>query len=461
MDNRYKQLLSNTGVFAVAKISAKIIVVLLLPLYTNILTKEEFGITELAVTYANFIVPIISFSIQEAVFRFGLDKDSNKSDILSSAIIFALAAALLVAILAPLATSFLDIEGYEIYFVAFLLSLMFRQIFSLFLKACNKNALFAVDTVVYSLSLAISNIMLLCFVGMRADGYLLALISANVISIIFCGTAGRAFNFLKLKSFNYELLKNMLIYSTPLILNQVSWWISNSSDKLFLSKLDSVASVGLYSAAGKIPAIISNLVSVFIQALVISAIAEYRTEKGRAFFERVFQVFHVFSIGSVLLLFLLNSLLTKIMLGEEFQDAWIYQPQLLLASLYLGYAYFFGTLYTAEKKNVPAMISTIIAAICNIALDILCIPIWGITGACLATIVSHGLLAVYRLWDTRKILAFSISPVKTIISNILIIITGFIMIYNSSLTNYIIITSIVITLVLYRTQIMNIIKRKI
>ena len=149
------------------------------------------------------------------------------------------------------------------------------------------------------------------------------------------------------------------------------------------------------------------------------------------------------------------------MLGEEFQEAWMYQPQLLLASLYLGYAYFFGTLYTAEKKNIPAMISTVIAAVCNIALDIFWIPIWGITGACMATIVSHGLLAVYRLWDTRKILAFSISPVKTITSNILVIVTSFIMIYYRNLTNYIVVTTIVITIMLYRTQIMNILKRKI
>lgn len=458
LKRNYKELLQNTGIFAAAKMAAKVVVLLLLPLYTNILTTEEFGITELAVTYANFIVPVLSLSIQEAVFRFGLDKNSNKKGILSNALLVIITASLVVAIVSPFVIGFLDLSGYEVYFIIFVITMMVRQIFSLFLKACGKNALFAIDTVVYSASLALSNIILLMFLGMRVDGYMIALISANIISITFCFISGKSYRYISIRAFDQRLMKQMLLYSTPLILNQISWWISNSSDRLILSKLNTVSNVGIYSAAAKIPAIISNLISVFIQALVISAVNNYKSKEGRKFFASTFQVFHFLLMGVVMGLLLSNRIVVRILLGSSFRGAVEYLPTLLLASFYLGYAYFFGTLYTAEKKNIPAMISTVIAAVANIVLDLWWIPIWGVQGACVATFFSHFLLSIYRIWDTRKILDFKLHFVKTAISNAILLICALGMafgIFNESAIG----AGFLLQCILYRQQVLDVFKK--
>lgn len=460
MNKQYKQLISNTGIFAAAKMGAKIVILLLLPLYTNVLTKTEYGTTELLLTYANLLVPILSLSIQEAVFRFGLDKKSDKNGILTNAVSLTFVLSVISAVIVPIVATWLRIGEYKFLFVILIISMMFRQIFNIFLKACDKNALFAVDTVIYSFSLGVFNIVFLVVIGLKVDGYMYALILSNISSILFCVIAGKVPTYIKINTLNKKLLQEMMMYSIPLILNQISWWISNSSDRYIMSRMDSVASVGVYSAAAKIPAIISNLISVFIQAWVISAIYQYKEKNGKEFFENIFQLFHFGLVMGTNAILLFLKVIVKLLIGKEFVDAYFYIPALLLASFYLGYAYFWGVLYTAEKKNVAAMTSTVVAAIVNIVLDVLMIHFWGIQGACIATCISHFVLAMYRIIDTRKIFKFDFNIKKTLLSNALMIVGCFFVVADF----YPIISVIVLTImqiILYRTQWIPVVRKVI
>ena len=47
---RYRTLLSNSAIFAISNFASKILVFLLLPLYTTALTPDEYGIADLIYT---------------------------------------------------------------------------------------------------------------------------------------------------------------------------------------------------------------------------------------------------------------------------------------------------------------------------------------------------------------------------------------------------------------------------
>ena len=57
---REKKLIKNTIIIAIGKMSTQIISFLLLPLYTSILATEEYGVYDLIVAIATFIIPIIT-----------------------------------------------------------------------------------------------------------------------------------------------------------------------------------------------------------------------------------------------------------------------------------------------------------------------------------------------------------------------------------------------------------------
>ena len=61
--NKYKRLLSNTLIFAIGTFSSKVLVFLLMPLYTTVLTDAEYGTVDLMVQVGNFLLPLVSCGI--------------------------------------------------------------------------------------------------------------------------------------------------------------------------------------------------------------------------------------------------------------------------------------------------------------------------------------------------------------------------------------------------------------
>ena len=71
--NRYKKLLSNTVLFAVGTFSSKALVFLLMPLYTAVLSTQEYGTVDLIMQAGNLLLPLVSVGIINSIVRFGLD----------------------------------------------------------------------------------------------------------------------------------------------------------------------------------------------------------------------------------------------------------------------------------------------------------------------------------------------------------------------------------------------------
>lgn len=55
-----------------------------MPLYTAYLSSDQFGRADLIAQTANLLIPILSVSICDAVFRFTLDRTQNRDAVLST-----------------------------------------------------------------------------------------------------------------------------------------------------------------------------------------------------------------------------------------------------------------------------------------------------------------------------------------------------------------------------------------
>src|SRR5699024_3318560 len=96
------RLLSNTVIFAIGTFSSKLLVFLLMPLYTWALNPTELGTADLIIQTGNLLLPLVSLGIINAIIRFGLDKSINKSDVFSTGLITIIGGFLVLALFAPL-----------------------------------------------------------------------------------------------------------------------------------------------------------------------------------------------------------------------------------------------------------------------------------------------------------------------------------------------------------------------
>ena len=81
--NKEKQLIKNTAIVSIGKISTQLITFFLLPIYTAVLTNEEYGVVDLLNTLVNLFLPIVTLQIEQGVFRYLIDcrKDQNRQTV--------------------------------------------------------------------------------------------------------------------------------------------------------------------------------------------------------------------------------------------------------------------------------------------------------------------------------------------------------------------------------------------
>ena len=84
---KYKRLLSNTAILGAGTFASKVLVLLLMPVYTRLLSTAEFGTADLITQTANLLLPLAAVGICDGIFRFTLDSGADKGKILSTGMV--------------------------------------------------------------------------------------------------------------------------------------------------------------------------------------------------------------------------------------------------------------------------------------------------------------------------------------------------------------------------------------
>ena len=114
----------------------------------------------------------------------------------------------------------------------------------------------------------------------------------------------------------------------------------------------------------------------------------------------------------------------SIYLGKEFVEAWHYVPLLLVSASFAAISTFAGSLFGALKKSKDLMNTTIVSAIANIIINFFFIPICGVWGAVIGTVVAYVVVSVSRLITMYKYLRMDYSLMLFIPMSLLLIVEG-------------------------------------
>ena len=79
--SREKALLNNTLIITIGTVCTKLVTFFLLPLYTGILSTEEYGILDLLNVLVALLLPIVTFQVEQAVFRELINARENEKNI--------------------------------------------------------------------------------------------------------------------------------------------------------------------------------------------------------------------------------------------------------------------------------------------------------------------------------------------------------------------------------------------
>lgn len=435
MKRKNKFLIKNIGLFTIGSFGSKILSFLLVPLYTAVLSTDEYGAVDLITSTASLLTPILLLSIFDATLRFAMDSNYKKEDVLSTSINIAIKGTFILIIGEVLVsiTHLFDISNAYLIFLCFYFIMgSLNQIFNLYLRAKNKAGVIAIGGILCTLITCVSNIVLLLVLKWGIIGYMISNTIGVFIQNVYQLLKGKIYQ--DIRFFNYtDLSKPMIKYSAPLIANSLSWWVNNASDRYILTFIKGVAENGVYSVSYKIPTLLSMFQGIFYNAWSISAIAEFDEKDSDGFIGTNYSLYSFISLVLCSLLLLINIPLATFLYKGDYFIAWRCVPFLLVGTVFSGISQFEGSLFAATKNTKLVAKTTIIGAVINTVCNVVFIYYIGSIGAALATLLGYMITWGLRTKYLQNFIKMKVNWFIHFVSVVLVVIQSFISTLGASI----------------------------
>lgn len=444
MNLKYEKLIKNTVIFTIGSFGTKILSFLIIPLYTFVLTVEEYGKIDLFVTSISLMIPFSTLMIQESLIRLIPTKEIDKKTAITNSLVIVIGGVLLNFFLIPFYKYGLNFGKYTFLFIIILSLNIYNVIFSQYLRAVEKNVGFIAFGFLNTLVMLVCNILFLVVFKFGMIGYYYSILISQLICAFYLSIYNDIFKNFNIRDIQFSKLIIMLKYSIPLIPNNLMWWIMGAGDKYILNYFLGDSANGIYSISMKIPTIISMVYNIFMQAWQFSAIEENNSKDSETFYQNVFSI-----ISSIIILItgVINLIIYPIFLfflNETYLSAYNYVPILCIATIFNCSSTFAGVTYIVMKNSSRAFVTTFLGVFINLTFNFIFIKYIGLYGVAIGTAIGYLSVMYIRFFDMKKIQNISLNLKKFNISILVLSIEAFFLINIKSNIKLVIIEIFVI-----------------
>ncbi len=397
MYNELKNIFRHGSIYMLGIILGRAISFLMIPIYTNYLTPEDYGLLQLLSLTIDVVSTLFGLGMASAVVRTyqQFDEEPAKRSVISSSLLGSItimgivtaSCLLLSPQLSELIFSTTDNTGYfRLTFIAMFFTSGI-ELPMIFLRIKLRSGSFVVISLL-KLTLQLSlNIWFLVGLGLGVESILYSnVISAAVFALYL------TYSTLKQVGIRFDIAKytEMLKFGMPLIVSDISSFMLTYSDRYFLNYMTDLATVGVYSLAYTFGMILSFLVNGPFMSVWGTEMFKYgKQPNGKLIFAKVLIYYLLLSLTICLGLSLLTKDALRIMANESYWSAYKYVPLISLSYVLNGVLYISGAGILLAGKTKYRAYSTAIAMSINLLMNFLLIPSFGAWGAAIATFAAY------------------------------------------------------------------------
>ena len=418
-----KSFLKNTGkhtfIFGLGNIITTGTSFLLLPVYLHYLTPYDYGILALLDIIALFFGSVILQGLPNSLLRSYsydyLNKEVEQKEVVGSAYLYLLISPLfyysLLYFLAPYISGFVFKSSNPVLLVRLIFLTGFFQVSTNITYAVMRANLQSKKMVTISV---LSSILTICL-----NFYFVVILKMNVAGIVWGNLISSAIFFLVspvlLRSYilwkiSLGKLKEMLLFGWPLIPVALGIWVLASADRFFIEHFSTTSQLGLYSLGFKIAVTLNIFVLHPFQIAWPTIFYKQAKQKNATeTFERFSLIYLLIAGGIGLCLILGAEPLVRLVAPKEFWGAHVVVPILVFSLIFGndGLQQIINMGLFIKKKTQYLVFIIAVGAICNIGLNWIFVPLYGMIGAAIATLSS----SIVMLILSYKI-SFKFYPIK-------------------------------------------------
>lgn len=407
--------------FVVCGILQKGISFITTPLFTRMLTAEEYGMYSAYLSWLNIFTIIITFRLEAGVFNKGMEKFPEMRAVYTSSMQGLSTVLLLVAFVIYLIFSKpiqMLIELPQQIILLMFLEIGFIPAYNFWIRRKRYEFQYR-QIVAVTLLLALTNPLLgVLLVRLSSGNRGVARIVSVVLSQSAIGAVLYIYNLKKGKRFYHQSYWSYAIrFNFPLIPHYISLYILQHSDRVMIQKICGLEAVALYSVIYNYSVVLNTVLESFNHALVPWL---YQTLGNKAFKqirEKINLLFECFA--AVLLVFaLVSPELCYKLYPSKYHGAVTLVPMISGSLLFIFFYTMMANIEFYYERRKTTMVISICGAGLNIALNAVCIPRFGYKAAAATTLVCYiaffVLHSLYLYWLERNEIKVSVVDWRTV-----------------------------------------------
>jgi len=421
-----KRFSKHSAIYFAGSVLNRLALFLLLPLYTNYFSPEEYGKLELIFVTVAFIRVFLGMLLGHSVLRFFFEYESeaDKKSLVGTSLFFSLTwcAGLTLVIMYFSENLTLLVFGADNSKSLFILgfSVMFFEVTSeiplAFLRA-KEHSMYYVLTSFLQLVLRITlNIYMVVFLGLGIPGVLTGnLLSAAIVWALLVGITLRYSGLV----FDFSKLKKIFRYIYPLEIESVPGIVLVNADRFSLNFYSTLKVVGIYALALRFGMILQTLISEPFQAnfgpfrfLIMNR------DDAKEIYARIltYYLYFVMILGLIITLYSMEVI--EVMSSHQFRDAYKVVPIISLALILRGLGYIVQTGILLQKRTGYMPYIQGASSVFYILLLIFLVPKLTVYGAAFAVLGTQCLQLIMTNYFSQKLypIAFEYQRIAKILA---------------------------------------------
>ncbi|SMC39312.1 lipopolysaccharide biosynthesis protein [Sporomusa malonica] len=409
ISNLFKQ----SFVYTIASVIQKGIVFLLLPVYTQHMSSEEYGIVGIVTTICGFYTAFYALGQTASAGRFYFeykDDEIKRKRFIGTIICFLLIVSVVfTAILIMFNKYLIEPLAKSVPFYPFILLgiinivftpiyVVYQQVLQMQNNAFRRSANIIANTIIL-LSL---NIL---FVVVFNKGAVAVIGIQAAVSILFFIISIIGLRKEIILCLDTSLLKDSLKYGLPILPHTLATWTMSMTDRLVLNRYASLSTVGIYNVGIQIAGIVSIIAATINHAYFPWACAQYeRNDK---------QSINRLSESSKMIVYFLMLISVSICLFSKeafylFINPEYYKATDIISLISIGFIFqgiyyiYTNILYYYKAATKFIAVASWISAIVSLSMNFLLTPLLGIYGPSITCILAYFSLSIIAYWQSRK-----------------------------------------------------------
>jgi O-antigen/teichoic acid export membrane protein len=432
-----KRTFQKTSVYAIGNVTTKLIGLVLIPLYTDAkyFSVADFGALGILEITSQVLVAILGLSLAQSLTRWFWDAnfvDKQKSVFFTTLAALSVFSIIAILVMLPLSDSISqllfqnDNYGYiiKLVLVATICQVVTNHIFAL-VRLQEKASLFSAVNILKLLITLILTVYLVIYQNKKLDG----VFEAQAIGSVFTLLILIPFAFKNSEwKFEATLLKEMLLFSYPLIIASISGVFFSVIDRFFINYMKGLEDVGIFNLGFKLSSTLNVVVITSIQLALTPVMMKKMNDKSnKRFYSKIMTYISFVLMFCIVVLSLFSLEGIKLFVNNP-----IYWNSVFVVSILSVGAMFsmlkdqaiIGLHITKKTKITGTII--VISTLINIVFNILLIPRFGVYGAALSTTLAQVAFFwfVYSRAQKEYYIPYEMNKIFMLIGTGLIIITA-------------------------------------